>query len=377
MIGRIQRAISDALGWLLHSDIIGPSGGVRAWYDPDARRFSFYYSESTGYAITTLLYAYQHIQRNPDYLHRARQCADWLLSEMRDETHGGFWCRRDDDNKRHTRICTFDNGMILTALCNLYHVTGQREYVQAAQAIHRLLMDRVIAGTGLLHRFIPEANAYEPEQQGWSRQSGCFLSKVVIGALLFRKVARAPTNGWPEVFLDHVVERQLPSGQFITDRFAASTFLHPHCYTLEGLLAGYHDARRPSYRRAVELGLAWLLKLQKESGGFPHLVEGVRIDEHESADINAQVLRIWTIALQGGWLGKDDARYCALVERVLARQCRVDSRETFGGFEYGYSLTNERLRHLNSWATMFGIQSLEYARRLLTGGFEFDPCSLV
>ena len=60
----ISRAITLGERWLLSSGIQETQtgtpmrGGLHAWYDLPKASFSFFYTEITGYAVTTMLYLY-------------------------------------------------------------------------------------------------------------------------------------------------------------------------------------------------------------------------------------------------------------------------------------------------------------------------------
>ena len=108
-------------------------GGVHAWYDLDRENFTFLYSEITGYAVTWYVSKYTETNEQV-WLQKAKHAANWLIEQALDESNGGVLCRHDGDKWRPL-ICSFDNGMCLNGLCNIYKSTREEKYLFAAQKI--------------------------------------------------------------------------------------------------------------------------------------------------------------------------------------------------------------------------------------------------
>ena len=140
----VSRAITLAEQWLLQSGIQETQtgtpmrGGMHAWYDLPKASFSFFYTEITGYALTTWLYLYQ-LHPDPVYLERARDAAEWLLTHAREQHTGVLRCRVHPAGwDQHACLrcrfrptgwaqyaCTFDNGMCLNGLVNMFRCTEE------------------------------------------------------------------------------------------------------------------------------------------------------------------------------------------------------------------------------------------------------------
>ena len=132
---KVRCSISFAKNWILNSGIrnINESskyyGGFNAWYDTTNKKFSFVYSEITGYGINILLFL-NKIKPNNIFINRARKAADWLINTAFEPSVGGILCRFDyDSNKFTKKVCTFDNGICLNSLVNLYRITNDRKYL--------------------------------------------------------------------------------------------------------------------------------------------------------------------------------------------------------------------------------------------------------
>ena len=86
-----------ALNWLVKSGIQNndknrPShfGAFNAWYDVKNRKYSYMYSEITGYLITSMIFHYRLTQKKI-YLNSAIKAADWLIKNAQHK-NGGFKC---------------------------------------------------------------------------------------------------------------------------------------------------------------------------------------------------------------------------------------------------------------------------------------------
>ena len=109
----------------------GMSGSFNAWYDADVEKHAFAYSEITGYGITSLLFL-NNMQRDPILLERAITAGNWLVDSALDRKTGGIMCRLESGHDRFLqRVCTFDNGMCLNGLVNLFRATGDERYLNA------------------------------------------------------------------------------------------------------------------------------------------------------------------------------------------------------------------------------------------------------
>ena len=83
----IKEVINKGCFWLKNSGIINSSndenlGGVRSWYDPDQDEYGFYYSEITGYMISTLLYIDQYIDKDSKNIQLACSSKITALSNL-------------------------------------------------------------------------------------------------------------------------------------------------------------------------------------------------------------------------------------------------------------------------------------------------------
>ena len=132
---RLETAISNLERWITESGIQNKAGqhkgSFNSWYDIEKEKYGFVYSEITGYGITTLVFL--------DEIEKAKQAADWLIeySMCREGFERGGVKTSLILNKGDTArelfddqvICTFDTGMALNGMINLYNMRSEERRV--------------------------------------------------------------------------------------------------------------------------------------------------------------------------------------------------------------------------------------------------------
>lgn len=135
-------------------------------------------------------------------------------------------------------------------------------------------------------------------------------------------------------------------GRFVTHAGSERTYLHAHCYAVEGLLCLARLGRPeivPVCRRAAE----WLLSVQEDSGALLAWHDGESSWGAAHADAIAQAVRIWACV--------DRVEYAAAIARSLDFLAGLQSAE--GGVYY-----HPGSGDVNSWATIFAVQAVQWAR---------------
>lgn len=363
-----------AIDWLLDSGIQNINkgdnleGSFNSWFDISTNKFSFAYSEITGYGINTLLYLCL-INKRPDniFLDRAKKAADWLMYSAYHKTEGGILCRFDKNSGIFSpKICTFDNAMCLNALVNLYKETKNKKKLDFSIKIAEWLLKMQKEDGSLYPRYLINEKKVEEKGNKWSKQSGSFHAKGAIGLLNLglllneEKYIKAAKK-----ICDFVLKFQQKDGRFITDVYNSSTFLHPACYTAEGLLICALILKDKKYVKATRKFLKWILKNKLKTNGFPAYFLKDHFIPFESPEINSQVLRLCLIinAVSENILKKDTLSLC--VGNIIKYQSKIRTKETLGGFYsgrawfYGESFKKQFTnKHVNSWVTMFILQFL-------------------
>lgn len=361
-----QNAVRLAGRWLKQSGIQHKNGGVAAWYEADTGLYPFLYSEITGYAISTYLFL-NTVRRDPQAIRAAHRAASWLIRSAA-APKGGVKTRlylvKNYESPNYSfhrgRVYAFDTAMAGYGLTQLAAHSGNKEYLEAAGALLRFLMKRMVRPDGTFWAYLdPRTGRCGEEPDKWSDQSGSFHAKLALFLLDY-----ARTAGDPEVrrsalqLLNRAASAQETNGRFVTATADKSTHLHPHAYTLEGLIYGAWHLRNDRFLHAALKGFEWMLRAVSDDGSVACLFVRNRFTHHERSDIVAQLLRVGSMlyAIYPARM----RRHLDILERVkrhlMLFQYRGDGQA--GGFIYG-SATDGLLRfHFNAWASMFALQAL-------------------
>jgi len=136
--------------------------------------------------------------------------------------------------------------------------------------------------------------------------------------------------------VDELVDGCFDGARFRIHADSQATYVHSHCYALEGLLlCGYHP-------NIVRTGADWLVGIQDNTGALPAWVNSEEPNRWP-ADIVAQGIRIWTLL--------DHRRYADAIQRGLRFLAERQDPES-GGIAYG-----SNLEHWNVWSTIFAYQA--------------------
>lgn len=370
----LSPAIVNTAEWLLNSGIqnLGAhkkkKGGVAAWYDIHKRQYPFLYSEITGYLLSTFTFL-NRIDTHPIWLQRSRLAADWLLHNACDPSGGvrtRYYLTKEGEDPHYSfsegRIYVFDTAIVGYGFIQLYKRSAQTRYLRFIKNVRRFLDSMSKNQKGEYYPYYESKSKSPGEDFGkWSDQSGTFHAKLSLFLIDYYRLSGSRRDKRAAVrLLDTTSSYQEPDGRFATSQGDQSTHLHPHCYTLEGLIYGAVFLKRRDYLEAAVRGMDWLCKAVCEDGfvsaglhdesGFAH---------YERSDVVAQVLRLGSIlhALKRSRQSNDIFLLRKLYRRLLKFQFSGSGPQK-GGFLYG-SEADGRLRlHLNAWASMFALQSL-------------------
>ena len=362
---KTRALVEDITGWLLTSGIQNrdPSspayGSFNAWYDEGARKYPFAYSEITGYGISTFVYM-NRIRTDDALISRAKLAADWLLSTAWDSKYGGFRCRYYHmTNTFNDRVCSFDAGMCLTGLINLHREKKEAKYLEAATKVGLWLVKRMQRDDGSFYAKLDrQSGALIDDPARWSSQSGSYHSKIAIGLLnLFELTEDVVFKQSAIRVCDWSLRLQDSSGRFVTNRETGGTFLHPHCYSTEGLLCAGLVLENEMYIQSALSALRWITRHMIPTGGVPRMYGG-DFSEDESVDILAQTIRLWLLALKFHKIRIDDSNLAKAVTHLFHFKSRSEDGHSRGGLLYGHNDEGIWVNHVNSWGTMFAIQAL-------------------
>lgn len=340
--------------WLLNSGIQSKEGGFFSWFDLETREYSYLYSEITGYGITTLLFLYQE-SSEALYLERARLAGDWLITHAMHPC-GGVRTRlyREDSSAPAAysftaeNIFSFDTGMALFGMANLYRLTQDKKYLLSACKMADFLVDTMQAEDGFLYPiYNAKAGNTVTNTEKWSNQHSSFHAKVAMGFVdLYEATQDARYKNAALKLAEFALTCQAEDGRFITDSATRTTHLHPHCYSAEGLLYVGSHVGEPRFIIASRRATEWALG-KVGTGGINELYDPNTdsFNAFTRCDVLAQLLRL-------GLFYSKDKKIEMLHKALSDHQYKSASRQG-GGFLYNLST-----KHLNSWCSMFALQAL-------------------
>lgn len=360
-----QDVIDSAKKWLLDSGIqnldrSSPAyGSFNAWFDEQSKSYPFAFSEITGYGISTLLYL-NIVRPDAVLIDRARLAADWLLSSAWDSKYGALQCRYNHSTGTfNERVCSFDAGMCITGLTNLYRETREAKYFEAATRLGDWLVQRMQREDGSFYaRILTNSGTQVDAPAKWSSQSGSYHAKISLGLISLFDLTKdyAYKEGARKV-CEWTLKLQAHSGRFITNRRTRDTHLHPHCYSAEGLLCAGVLLGDKRYVESARRALLWIVRHLVPTGGVPRTYRDGHFSRCESVDILSQTMRLWLLLSRIYKNMEEDA-----VEKMATHLCDFqsysDDPRSRGGFFYGYTDDNRLVNHVSSWGTMFAVQAL-------------------
>ncbi len=197
----IKKNINLALDWLTKSGIqnnnkkkIREFGAFNAWFDPKSKKYSYMYSEITGYLITSMVYHYK-VTRKKIFLKSAINAADWLINNAQDK-EGGFKClflinKNLKYTTKETRSYSFDNGVIINGLVNLYNITKIKKYLYAAEkTVNFLILNCLKKNSEVRPVYDLSKKKFILNTKEWSLVPGSYHTKISMGILNLYKTTK-------------------------------------------------------------------------------------------------------------------------------------------------------------------------------------------
>ena len=219
---------NDSISWLLNSDIRiknGPDrGAMYGWKDLDSQTYPFIYSEITGYAITSFLWIYSEINM-PFALEAAKEAAYWIIDNMKSYLVPAGWVKLPNFTQKgdiSTYLYSFDNGMIMAGLVNLYKVTLDDKILTVSQEMANAIIKRFYDGFKLgrlldtsLRLIVTEES--KNDEMKWSNMSGPYHAKLALGLLELSRITG--NNVYSQVsdkLCEFALKFQTSEGRFCT-----------------------------------------------------------------------------------------------------------------------------------------------------------------
>ena len=296
--------IDSLSGWLSSQELIGAAGHCLSW--ANAAHPGYEYPEISGLLLSFL-------SRSGDAPQRAAQL------------HGALTNTAEPGGVRRGEIgYAFDTAMALRGVLDHSPDGGY-----PVEEWTRALIEAVETGRGCSPT--PSLEADTP----WSLSFGAHQAKLAAGLLAAGTVL--DTAGAVELLRERTLRLQRPDGRFSIHAASSRTYLHAHCYAVEGLLMmGGAD-------EAVRAGVAWLARVQQPDGSYLAWHDGTAASGPARTDATAQAVRLFRCL--------DPPHYQPQIESAAA--FLISCVDPLGGVRY-----EAGSRDRTAWSTMFTAQAL-------------------
>ena len=184
-----QREIIDrTIKWLLFSNIRvkegKDQGALYGWKNLADSSLPFIYSEIVGYAITCYSWIYLE-KKNKLALDAAEEGFQWILKNLNNNlltagkvnVQSEFVLKGDLQNQ----IYSFDNGMIIAGLMNLYKINHNSEILTLARRMADELIAKFWREDRMLALLDTSFNQTDYGKGKWSTIPGPYHTKIVFG----------------------------------------------------------------------------------------------------------------------------------------------------------------------------------------------------
>jgi hypothetical protein len=342
--------------WLVETNSRSSSGGndlpLYAWFDENKAEYSFAYSEITGYALTCFSYLYK--ASSDGRLLAAADRASSALDQARDQTGNGFRCvfpaglYRNDP--RTDFVYTFDCFMIVNGLLQLYRLTKRPSLFEGAKKCADWLLEKAALPSGF---FMPvydcARDRFAESPDRWSLSTGAYQAKSSLALLNLYELTQDSKYLLRAIAVcEAAIQCQSAAGEFpVTHCGQAKTLAHPHAYAAEGLWTAGRVLRRSDFGSAARSAAQWLLHEFDSPQPSSDLMRN---------DVLAQTLRLALIT-DCAKSEADSADLALLLRNLRNRQCGSLDVRANGGIYFGRGPGDRGDTHVNSWTTMFFIQS--------------------
>lgn len=348
-----DQAIDAGIRWLcLTHDVTGRQGSAQSFSLLDGWRPPF--PETTGYILQTLL-EYGRRTGNPEYVERAREMGEWEIDIQNDDggvIHGLYTSERKPSS-------VFNTGMVMHGWLDLYRVTEEVRYLEAAVQGGRFLTrnqdeDGIWRGA-IEYNDIP--HTYN------SRVSWALLRLAdVTGEAEFRTAARRQ--------LDWVLAMQQDNAWFdwCVFRLGMQPNTHAIAYTLRGLLESYVLTGHEPYLRATmktsEVLMSKLEFHRKLAANFDRAWNPVA--SYECLTGTAQLGGVWLRLYEVTGEARFFHSGLKAIELAASHQSRVDWPPVRGALPGSYPIYGRYapFKYPN-WATKFLVDGLMKREDLL------------
>jgi uncharacterized protein YyaL (SSP411 family) len=399
---KFRKPIELAVDWLLYSKIHNLDfanskiyGSLNDYYDLLKGTCPHAYTEITAYGAELFVDLYERTN-DLRYLENANIAGNWIISmqNLRKDTNAvGSFSRNFSLAKEQnsSRAYSFDAGICIGALVELYRKTGDYKFFEAASKGADWLISVMQNPDGSFKPFydyktksfssLEKKYCFLPRQikvrTNWWERSGAYHCKNVIGLLKLHSISNESRLEYAARKLcQWTMSQQDPTGSFRVHSQSRSAFTHTHCYATEGLICASEYFGDKQLLSAAMNAASWLVRLQKLYKRIPAWLHNGRPSFDNDSSSLAQAIRILGVLanLKSNKLHCARTHIMAMLENLLKMQCtRTGDPDALGGFylmETGSNLLKMKLPRLYSWSTMFSVHALLLSSNEKTSGFQ-------
>lgn len=366
----INKIINEGIKWLLHSGIQNKDkkdenyGGYYAWFDQKKKKYSYLYSEITGYLITFNCFIYS-ITKNKKNLIAAEAAASWLISQSQ-FTFGGFKCFDLVDKNlkikdKSTLSYSFDNGVIINGLANLYKATKKKKYLKAAIKCAEWIIASVKKKGIVNPVYDTIKKKFVYNKKSWSMRSGSYHTKISIGLLNIYSITKK------KIYLDNAnaiiqksINTQKKNGMFLSTDDHLN--LHPHCYSAEGIWVAANLFKKKIYYESVISAVNWVKKNSKNYLPPRLFYNKNKINYNYRVDAISQYLRLLLVLNLDKKIKLPDNLIDQLLNIIIKNRVNLKNKKLHGSFYWGMQSNGKHTLCANTWTTTFVVQALTYYR---------------
>jgi hypothetical protein len=312
-------SVRGMLQWLVGGQVVTDYGAVLSWHN--LVHPGYVYPEAAGLLLSLL--AQEGLGRDDlQPLIAQRLAADT-------DKDGGLG--------RWGMAYAFDTAIALSGILEYERAGGSLPDASLPRRLFEFIGTCLVARRG--------TGTPNPLSDRWSLSYGCHLLKVVRALWSYHD--REGDSRCARL-IRRLVDDLLPlhaGGRFRIHSRSPETYVHAHCYAIEGLLC---LERRGMSRVASIIGdcARWLADIQAEDGGIPAWHDGVSPRGVSHADATAQAVRIWSCV--------NPRAFAREIERALGSLATVQG--SGGGIRYRGGSED-----INTWSTVFSVQAVRLA----------------
>lgn len=313
-----QPAEDRLWNWLQSKDVVRTDGGVNSW--ANSNHPGFRYPEAGGLLLSLLT-----IAKNVN-----KHLCQRILGGLIDDVMPNGSIRKDE------RSYLFDTAIVLSAFLAYEFQMEELLDSDLLQQLFKFIREKILLEVA--------ADPLIINAEKWSLSYGCHLLKCAIALLTYYNREQIPQSIELARKLLHDLIPLCVSGRFHIHAKSSETYVHAHCYAVEGLITvTRHGILEMDVEQKIWDSAHWLGQIQESNGGIRAWHNGKHGYGDFHADCIAQAIRIW--------LQVDATRFKNEIARGFHFLSGLQSPE--GGIRY-----SSDSQDINTCASIFTAQAL-------------------